>query len=59
MRWAKWFGIVALCMAWPAGSLGQRPVKLGPEVQKYVKYDVPRVLLTHVRVIDGTEAQRQ
>jgi imidazolonepropionase-like amidohydrolase len=41
-------------MAWPAGSLGQRPVKLGPEVQKYVKYDVPRVLLTHVRVIDGT-----
>jgi imidazolonepropionase-like amidohydrolase len=41
-------------MALPAGLLGQRPAKLGPEVQKYVKYDAPRIVLTHVRVIDGT-----
>lgn len=54
MRRANWFGIVALCVALPTASLAQRPAKLGPEVQKYVKYDAPRVVLTHVRIIDGT-----
>jgi imidazolonepropionase-like amidohydrolase len=54
MRRANWFGIVALCGVLPTASLAQRPAKLGPEVQKYVKYEAPRVVLTHVRVIDGT-----
>jgi imidazolonepropionase-like amidohydrolase len=53
MRWVRWFAIVVLCMALPAAWPGQRPEKLGPEVQKYVRYDAPRVVLTHVRVIDG------
>jgi imidazolonepropionase-like amidohydrolase len=41
-------------MALPEGTLGQKPAKLGPDVQKYVRVDAPRIVLTHVRVIDGT-----
>ncbi|HJU84711.1 MAG TPA: amidohydrolase family protein [Holophagaceae bacterium] len=32
------------------------PAKLSPEVARYVKVDAARVVLTHVRVIDGTGA---
>jgi hypothetical protein len=54
MRTANWFGVVALCVTLPATSLGQKPAKLGPEVLKYVRYDALRIVLTHVRAIDGT-----
>jgi hypothetical protein len=37
----------------------QRPTKLGPDAQKYVKYDANRIVLTHVRIIDGTGAAPQ
>jgi imidazolonepropionase-like amidohydrolase len=40
-------------------AFAQRPVQLGPEVQKYVKYEANRIVLTHVRVIDGTGAAPQ
>src|SRR5271167_225840 len=32
----------------------QRPVTLSPLTQKYVRVNSPRVVLAHVRVIDGT-----
>ena len=37
----------------PASLFGQSPT-LSPELQKYVRVQSPRVVLTHVRVIDGT-----
>ena len=37
-------------------AFAQRPAKLGPDAQKYVKYDANRIVLTHVRIIDGTGA---
>ena len=33
---------------------GQQAVSLSPAVQKYVRVNAPRVILEHVRVIDGT-----
>src|ERR1700719_3434141 len=33
---------------------GQQAVSLSPAVQKYVRVNAPRVVLEHVRVIDGT-----
>ena len=36
-----------------ANLFGQSPT-LSPELQKYVRVQSPRVVLTHVRVIDGT-----
>ncbi len=32
----------------------QQPASLSPTVQKYVRVNAPRVVLEHVRVIDGT-----
>jgi imidazolonepropionase-like amidohydrolase len=32
----------------------QQPPSLSPEVQKYVRVNAPKVILEHVRVIDGT-----
>ena len=32
----------------------QQPVSLSPAVQKYVRVSAPRVVLEHVRIIDGT-----
>ena len=32
----------------------QQPSSLSPLTQKYVRVNTPRVVLTHVRVIDGT-----
>ncbi len=37
----------------PSAALAQRP-RLGPGVRRYVSVDTPVVVLTHVRVIDGT-----
>ena len=43
---------VCLFLIAPA-SRSQQP-SLGPTVKKYVRVDSPKVILTHVRVIDGT-----
>ena len=43
-----------LLAAWPA--LAQTPAKPNPEVARYIKVDAPKVVLTHVRIIDGTGA---
>jgi imidazolonepropionase-like amidohydrolase len=44
-----------LTFAFAVGLLAQAP-QLSPDVLKYVKVSAPAVLLTHVRVIDGTGA---
>jgi imidazolonepropionase-like amidohydrolase len=49
--------IAALCFApfwWPPLACGQLADALGPEVQKFARISSPRVVLEHVRVIDGT-----
>jgi imidazolonepropionase-like amidohydrolase len=33
---------------------GQQPAVLSKEVQKYVRVQTPKVVLTHVRIVDGT-----
>jgi imidazolonepropionase-like amidohydrolase len=33
---------------------GQQPAVLSKEVQKYVRVQAPKVVLTHVRIVDGT-----
>jgi imidazolonepropionase-like amidohydrolase len=37
-------------------ATAERPAALSPDVQRFVSVDAPRVVLTHVRVIDGTGA---
>ena len=37
-------------------AAAERPAALSPDVQRFVAIDAPRVVLTHVRVIDGTGA---
>jgi imidazolonepropionase-like amidohydrolase len=39
-----------------AGALAQTP---GPEVKKFIRYDQPLIVLSHVRVIDGSGAAPQ
>ena len=46
---------VALSLALAATLQAQSP-QLSPDVLKYVKVNAPKVLLTHVRIIDGTGA---
>jgi imidazolonepropionase-like amidohydrolase len=49
--------IIALCFAplWCSQlACGQSADALGPEVQKFVRVSSPKVVLEHVRVIDGT-----
>src|SRR5215831_10294158 len=46
--------LAALSHSEPA--MGQRTGVLGPEVRKYLRVSTPRVVLEHVRVIDGTGA---
>jgi hypothetical protein len=36
------------------GIYAQQAATLSPPVQKYVRVNTPRVVLQHVRVIDGT-----
>jgi imidazolonepropionase-like amidohydrolase len=51
---------IALCLAPLWGSplvYGQTGDALGPEVQKYVRVSSQKVVLEHVRVIDGTGAR--
>jgi hypothetical protein len=54
----RWW-IPLLCVAvlfWPALAEAQEANALGPEVRKYLRVSTPRVILEHVRIIDGTGA---
>ncbi|HEX4577246.1 MAG TPA: amidohydrolase family protein, partial [Edaphobacter sp.] len=46
---------IALCLAFALTLPAQTPT-LSPAVNKYVKVNAPALLLTHVRIIDGTGA---
>jgi imidazolonepropionase-like amidohydrolase len=52
--------LAALCLASLVSAAlplhAQRPDTLGPAVRKYLRTTTPRVILEHVRVIDGTGA---
>ena len=55
MRLRKRFTMMMLVyLMWAMAAPAQKPASFGPEVEKYVKYDAPRIVLSHVRVIDGT-----
>ncbi len=52
-------GAVALCASLAAGMGAQQPApgargRFAPELQQYIQFDETRLVLTHVRVIDGT-----
>ena len=48
------FALTALCVGGLAGA--QRVDNLGPQVRKYLKVSTAKVVLEHVRIIDGTGA---
>jgi imidazolonepropionase-like amidohydrolase len=50
----KSFSFTALCLFLIASHLQSQQSSLAPTVRKYVRVDSPKVVLTHVRVIDGT-----
>ena len=47
------YRIVILILLSISTALAQTP-KFSKDVQQYIKYSTPRIVLTHVRVIDGT-----
>jgi imidazolonepropionase-like amidohydrolase len=53
----RWF-LLVLLTSLPFSALPEAPRadSLGPEVRRYVRVGTPRVILEHVRVIDGTGA---
>jgi imidazolonepropionase-like amidohydrolase len=48
--------VLALSLAFAFTTLQAQTPALSPDVLKYVKVNSPQVLLTHVRIIDGTGA---
>ncbi|MDR3747453.1 MAG: amidohydrolase family protein [Acidobacteriota bacterium] len=46
--------LLIMCLGAASPGLGQQPPLLAPVVQKHVRVNSPRVVLEHVRVIDGT-----
>jgi imidazolonepropionase-like amidohydrolase len=52
----RYAAVLALSVATAFTSLHAEVPKLSPDVLKYVKVNAPAILLTHVRVIDGTGA---
>jgi len=48
--------MAAVSMFLAGYAAAERPAALSPDVQRFVVIDAPRVVLTHVRVIDGTGA---
>jgi imidazolonepropionase-like amidohydrolase len=48
--------VLALLLAAACVMLNAQPPKLSSDVLKYVRVNAPAVLLTHVRIIDGTGA---
>ena len=59
MRHLRSLSCVVFCLLAAIVACAQSAPKFGPEVQKYIRYDAPRIVLTHVRVIDGTGAPAQ
>jgi imidazolonepropionase-like amidohydrolase len=53
MRLASLLTAVAFALSLSTAS-GQTPASLSKDVQKYVRVQSPRIILMHVRVIDGT-----
>jgi imidazolonepropionase-like amidohydrolase len=49
----QFVGLLALVWA-PTLAQAQQPSSFSKEVQKYIRVQAPKVILTHVRVIDGT-----
>ena len=54
MRTALLFACVTLLL--PAGLAAQSASSLSAEVREFVQVDAPVVALTHVQVVDGTDA---
>jgi len=46
--------ILSVVLAFSLRAKAQEPASLSPPVQKYVRVNAPKVVLEHVRVIDGT-----
>src|SRR5947207_15671433 len=46
--------LISLSVVFSLPLFGQRPQSLEPAVRKYVTVDASRVVLEHVRIIDGT-----
>ena len=55
MRLARLACLVVIAIA-PLHVRAQSGSALSPDLQKYVRVQAPRIVLTHVRVIDGTGA---
>ena len=52
-----WLAVLCLVPLWrPEPAHPQSAAVLGPEVRKYVRVSTPKVILEHVRIIDGTGA---
>ena len=54
MRVSLFLMLYALQPPFHPGIYAQQAATLSPPVQKYVRVNTPRVVLQHVRVIDGT-----
>jgi hypothetical protein len=54
MRLSLFLTLSALQLFFHSGICAQQAATLSPPVQKYVRVNTPRVVLQHVRVIDGT-----
>jgi imidazolonepropionase-like amidohydrolase len=55
-----WLALLCLVPLWrPEPAHPQSAALLGPEVRKYVRISTPKVILQHVRIIDGTGAAPQ
>lgn len=54
MRARCWLIVFVLTLLIPASAGSQQAASLSPVVQKYVRVNADRVVLAHVRVIDGT-----
>jgi imidazolonepropionase-like amidohydrolase len=54
----NWLPLLSFLTALPCSevAVAQRVDALGPEVRRYVSVSTPRVILEHVRVVDGTGA---
>lgn len=52
MRPVRWLITPVLCLL--SVLHAQQPATLSKEVQKYVRVQAPKVVLTHVRMVDGT-----
>ena len=54
MNRCRWLVLLVLLALSAVALNAQPPVTLSPLTQKYIRVNSPRVVLTHVRVIDGT-----